>query len=146
MKLELTPKIERTHRTVFQERYGWLLSWALKLTRGDREEAEDILHDTYIQFLRLAPPLHTIENVDAYLNRMVRNLHLSRVMRRSRVPMVALDAVDYDSASLSVEAVDPFRLLPLQRDLRNICDWGCGRRSKTRAASGVPDLLCRWMS
>ena len=134
MALQLISKSERTHQSVFMERYAWMLDWAMKLTRGDAADAEDILHDAYLSFIRHAPLLDSIDNIDAYLNRMVRNLHLSRVMRRGRLPLVQLDALEYDSVRLSTEAVDPFKSQPFQMEIVSICDWGCARRARVKSA------------
>src|SRR5256886_14630579 len=81
MKAVLQPsRIARdfdAHEEVFLARYGKLRSWALQLTEHDRERAEDLVHDAYIQFTFAQPDLDAINNLNGYLYSLLRNLHLS---------------------------------------------------------------------
>jgi DNA-directed RNA polymerase specialized sigma24 family protein len=47
-----TPRLQDKHReeTVL-EHYSWLRECALKMTHGEREHAEDLVHDAFLQFL-----------------------------------------------------------------------------------------------
>lgn len=112
-----------------------LLGWCLQITNGNRAEAEDLVHDAYVQFVRAAPPLKTIQNVDAYLNRMVRNLYLSRLATRNRNPLQTLDASEYDSIAICLQAEDLSSIAGMRSQLTRICDWACRRRPETKAAS-----------
>jgi DNA-directed RNA polymerase specialized sigma24 family protein len=40
---------------VFLEHYHQLVGWALQIAKGDRELAEDLVHDAYIQFTSPVP-------------------------------------------------------------------------------------------
>ena len=64
---------------VFLARYGKLCAWALQLTEHDRERAEDLVHDAYIQFTFAQPDLDAISNLNGYLYSLLRNLHLSQL-------------------------------------------------------------------
>jgi len=67
------PTISSDHVKEFVRRYDLLLFWCLRLTRGHREEAEDLLHDTFLHFTQTRPDLTWIENLDAFLRTVVRN-------------------------------------------------------------------------
>ncbi len=152
MKLQIVPRREQTHSSAFLEHYASLRAWALRLTDGEQAEAEDVLHDAFVQFVRLAPELSGIENLGAYLNRLLRNLHLAHITRRLRMQYVDLDAFDYDSLALSIRNVHPLHLRELEDELRSICAWTVARRHDTRAASYLilrfflgylPSEICR---
>jgi len=69
------------HEELFLERYGRLRACALQLTENDREQAEDLVHDTYVQFTLARPDLNAIGNLNGYLYTMMRNLHVSQLRR-----------------------------------------------------------------
>ncbi len=91
-------RIAASGEDLFAERYEQLLSWALQLSDQNRELAEDLLHDAFIQFSFTHPDLQTIRNLDAYFYGMLRNLHLSQVRRTTRSRLQQLSTVEYDSA------------------------------------------------
>jgi DNA-directed RNA polymerase specialized sigma24 family protein len=62
---------ERRER-LFTERYEGLLSWAMRLTSQQREAAEDLVQDAFVQFMLGRTRLEEIENIDGYLRRMLR--------------------------------------------------------------------------
>src|SRR5260370_27992586 len=89
---------ELDHERVFEENYSWLTQWALRLTEGKRGEAEDLVHDLFIQLMRLRPGLDSDpDRVRGYLYTMLRNMHLSQLRRAHRSPICELSVVDYDS-------------------------------------------------
>ena len=67
---KITPGFEQ-HEELFLERYRRLRAWALQLTGNDREQSEDLLHDTYVQFTLTRPDLGAIDNLDGYLYTMM---------------------------------------------------------------------------
>ncbi|HEU5240239.1 MAG TPA: sigma factor, partial [Pyrinomonadaceae bacterium] len=85
------------YEALFIERYQRLLGLALQLTAGDRERAEDVLHDAFIQFSFSRPDLNQIEDLEAYLYGMLRKLHLSQMRRDSRSRIQPHFLVEYDS-------------------------------------------------
>src|ERR671916_23120 len=94
--------VEERHEEVFLSRYAALLRWATALTGGDRARAEDLVQDAYVHFTLARPDLARIENLDGYLNRMLRNLHISQLRRAARTAgATRLSAVEYDSAELA---------------------------------------------
>jgi RNA polymerase sigma factor (sigma-70 family) len=123
------------HEDVFLGRYKKLRSWAIQLTEGDREQAEDLVHSAYVQFNLSRPDLNAIVNLDGYLYRMLRNLHLSQVRRLLRHQHRALSIIDYDSAEIGLRAADPRLHVRLQDELRQVCQYACFRKETSKAGS-----------
>jgi DNA-directed RNA polymerase specialized sigma24 family protein len=130
------------HEETFLARYERLLGWALHLTGGAREQAEDLVHDAFIQYTFTRPDLARIQNLDGYLYIMLRNLRLSQIRRRERLPGQSLSALQYDSAELSLRVVDPRDQIKVQDELRQICRYACIRKETAKAGSV---LLLRFM-
>lgn len=130
------------HEDVFLARYIRLHAWALQLTENDRERAEDLVHDAYIQFTFARPDLDSIQNLNGYLYRMLRNLHLSRVRRSQRRLFRTLSVVDYDSAEVGLRAADPRERISVQDQLREVCQYACLRKQTSKAGSV---LILRFM-
>lgn len=122
---------------LFAEKYDRLLQWALRLTSNDRAEAEDLLHDAFVDFSIGQTDLSQIENIDGYLRTVLRNIHLSRVRKASRHPTQALTLIDYDSLSIGLRTVEPHLRLQLQDELRSICEYACLRRQTSKAGSAL---------
>jgi DNA-directed RNA polymerase specialized sigma24 family protein len=120
---------------IFARHYDWLLKWASYLTRGHKDEAEDLVHELYIQFLRTAPHLNTEQDAKAYLYRSLRNLYLAERSRSARTSHHELSVYEYDSLHLGISSIDRSALLSVHQDLRNICRYACDRKSFLRAAS-----------
>src|SRR5256884_3741711 len=139
MKAVLQPsRIARdfeAHEEVFLARYGKLRSWALQLTEHDRERAEDLVHDAYIQFTFAQPDLDAISNLNGYLYSLLRNLHFSQLRRSSRRQHRTISIVDYDSAEIGLRAADPRERIRLQDQLREICKYACMRKETSKAGS-----------
>ncbi|HKY45303.1 MAG TPA: RNA polymerase sigma factor, partial [Pyrinomonadaceae bacterium] len=134
--LRLT-KIARSedHERVFLAHYARLCGWALALTNRDHERAEDLVHDAYIQFTLTRPEISAIGNLDGYFYTMLRNLHLSQVRRLQRLQRRTLSIIDYDSAELGLRVVDPAQQIPIQDDLRRVCQFACLRKETSKAGS-----------
>ena len=70
-----------------------LYRFALSLTRNTAE-AEEIVQETFLQAIKHADKLPDDANVDAWLFRIARNVHISRLRKRQKeVGDAALDAV-----------------------------------------------------
>lgn len=109
-----------THEQAFVARYSALLGWAIKLTDGDRREAEDLVQDAFVRFVRVRPELAAITHLDTYLYSLVRNMHLSRIRRASARTAQRLSVVDYDSASLGLRSADAALLAQVRDELRGV--------------------------
>jgi DNA-directed RNA polymerase specialized sigma24 family protein len=68
---------------LFVEKYDQLLQWALRLTHGDREQAEDLLHEAFVHFTLRQLDFTGVENIDGYLYTVLKHFHLS-TLRRSK--------------------------------------------------------------
>src|SRR5689334_938207 len=87
-------QVQPTHVEVFVDYYDQLKSWALRFTKGDRELAEDLLHDAFIHFTLTKTDLNSIQNLESYLYTIMRNLHLSQMRKASRAPVQLLAVVE----------------------------------------------------
>ncbi len=131
------PKTQVNHEELFMQRYERLRGWAMKLVSGDQQRAEDLLHDTFIHFMLHRAATENALNLDAYLHTMLRNLHLSQARRLARTPQGHLSLLDYDSADLGLQSVDPRDLMKVQDELRTICRYSCMRKETSKAASAL---------
>ena len=128
---KLTPSLE----DLFIERYEQLLAWALHLTHNDRERAEDLLHDAFIQFTFTHPDIQAIQNLDGYLYGVLRNIHVSQVRRAGQRHLQQLSIVEYDSAASGLRSIDPRDQIQVQDELRRVCQYACMRKETAMAAS-----------
>jgi RNA polymerase sigma factor (sigma-70 family) len=90
------PRPTDRHEAWFGQHYADLLRWAIRLTGGDREEAEDLVHDLFVHVMASRPDLDGIENVAGYLRTSLRNLHLSNARRAVRHQETVVAAADFD--------------------------------------------------
>jgi RNA polymerase sigma factor (sigma-70 family) len=123
------------HEALFIERYQRLLGSALQLTEGNREWAEDLVHDAFIHFIFSRSDIDSIENLDGYLYGMLRKLHLSHMRRESRSRIRPHYLVEYDSAETGLHMIDPRDQLQVQEDLRRVCHYACTRKETSKAGS-----------
>ena len=128
-------KAAPSHEDLFIERYGRLLGWSLKLTAHDRQLAEDLLHDVFVQFTLRRPDLNAIQDLDGYLFAMLRNSHVSYVRRVPFVRTTALSMAEYDSLEIGLRAADVRDQIKVQDDLRLICHYAALRKETSKAGS-----------
>jgi DNA-directed RNA polymerase specialized sigma24 family protein len=129
-----TPK-HRTREELFFDFYSRLQNWASQLVHSDQAAAEDLVHDLYIQFVRVDRLVENVENIEAYLFTALRNLHYSRMRRAGHDPINTFSIVDYDSVELGLAAVDRRQLLFVRSNLKQICKYACQRKETARSAS-----------
>lgn len=128
------PDAERER--LFTERYEDLLGWAMGLTNQQREAAEDLVQDAFVQFMLGRTRLEEIENIDGYLRRMLRYMHVSRLSRSAQhLQEAALSVADYDSGRLGWTAIEPPRRMQAFEELHQICSYACSRKESSRAGS-----------
>ncbi len=123
-----------THEEAFEARYARLVAGARRLGL-DRAEAEDLVHDAYVLFVLARPDLTAIDNLDAYLFVIVRNLHVSSVRRAARFRSEPLSVLDYDSAELSWHDVHPLLRSERREALVRICRYALLRAPSSKAGS-----------
>ncbi|HZI46462.1 MAG TPA: sigma-70 family RNA polymerase sigma factor, partial [Pyrinomonadaceae bacterium] len=121
---------------LFTERYEGLLAWAMRLTNQQRDAAEDLVQDAFVQFVLGRTRLEEIENIDGYLRRMLRYMHVSRLSRSAQhLHEAALSVADYDSCKLGWTAIEPPRRMQAFEELHQICTYACARKESSRAGS-----------
>ena len=133
--LKLWKSAPSSHEDLFLERYQRLLAWSLKLTAHDRQLAEDLLHDTFVQFTFSRPDLNTIRDVDSYLYAMVRNSHISHLRRALNVRTTLLSMVEFDSLEVGLRVTDVQDQIKVQDELRLICHYACLRKESSKGGS-----------
>jgi RNA polymerase sigma factor (sigma-70 family) len=79
------PQPTDDHEAWFGAHYAQLLVWATQLTRRDREQAEDLVHDVFVQFMARRPDLTTIQNPEGYLYTSLRHHQLANARRAARM-------------------------------------------------------------
>jgi RNA polymerase sigma factor (sigma-70 family) len=121
---------------LFTERYESLLAWALRLTNQQRDAAEDLVQDAFVEFVLGRTRLEEIENIDGYLRRMLRYMHVSRLSRSAQhLHETALSVADYDSGRFGWTAIEPPRRMQASEELHQICTYACTRKESSRAGS-----------
>ena len=130
-----SPIQQTSPEDVFAKHYDWLLGWAEYFTRGQLDQAEDLVHELFIQFLRVAPELDSDESAKPYLYRSLHNLFLANLSRNSRTRHHQLSVYEYDSFRIGISSIDRSSLISVREDLWLICKYACQRKSNLRAAS-----------
>jgi DNA-directed RNA polymerase specialized sigma24 family protein len=130
--LRLVLKRDASHEDVFLTRHDVLFRHALKLTRGNRELAEDLLQDAFVYFTQLKPELDGIQNLDAYLYTILKNLQATYLRKGMRDPLGDLAGVDYESAELGLRTTPASRRLDICDQLARICEYAYSHREQSR--------------
>lgn len=122
---------------LFLAHYDRVFDWALHLTDHDRERAEDLVHDVFIQLSLNPPKLERIENFENYLFVCLRNLHRFQWRRERRgVNGNALSITDFDSIETGLQTVVNFdNRLQIWQELQLACRYAVERRETSRAGS-----------
>lgn len=120
---------------LFIDRYASLRDHALRLTNHNATEAEDLLHDAFIHFTLSQTPIEDIRNLDGYLYIMLRNLRLAHERQRVRISQTQFSLIDYDSAELALNSIDPRDTIKAQDELRWICRYAFIRKDSSKAGS-----------
>src|SRR5215211_3520371 len=121
---------------LFTEHYKSLLAWALRLTNQQRDAAEDLVQDAFVQWVLARTKLEEIENIEGYLRRMLRNIYVSKMSRSAQqLHESALSVADYDSFRLGWTAIEPPRRMQASEELHQICTYACSRKESSRAGS-----------
>ena len=132
----VTAQPDEQRERLFTERYESLLAWAMCLTNQQREAAEDLVQDAFVQFMLGRTRLEEIENIDGYLRRMLRYMHVSRLSRSAQhLHETALSVADYDSGRLGWTAIEPPRRMQAFEELHQICTYACSRKESSRTGS-----------
>jgi RNA polymerase sigma factor (sigma-70 family) len=122
---------------LFLQRYDQLLEWALHLTDHRAAQAEDLVHDAFVQLTLSPPDFKTIENLDGYLFVVLRNLQRSQMQRAQRGPLGPEALVDFDSAVVGLKAQDPRQHWQAIEELQLVCRFACARKESSKAGSAL---------
>jgi RNA polymerase sigma factor (sigma-70 family) len=125
----------KSREKVFLEHYRWLLGCALQFTRGQRERAEDLVHDTFVQFQVKKVDVGAIDDVRRYLNGILRNLFLLQVRRAARYSIQEFSLLDHDSADMSLRSQSPLDQFQSADLLVRACNFVCYRKETSVPAS-----------
>jgi len=80
--------------------------------------------------------LEEIENIDGYLRRMLRYMHVSRLSRSAQhLHETALSVADYDSGRLGWTAIEPRAACRRQKSFIKSALYACSRKESSRAGS-----------
>ncbi|MEJ7617470.1 MAG: RNA polymerase sigma factor [Pyrinomonadaceae bacterium] len=130
-----TVRTQLSHEEIFLGHYDRLLKWALQITRSDRELAEDIVHDAFVQFMHSRQNFVAIKSIDKYLYVVLRNSHLSHLRRAAPQRHEQLSHTNYSSAESKFLVVDPRRSMQIQDKLLTICRYACLRKETSISGS-----------
>src|SRR5262245_51602787 len=117
----------------FLSRYDQLLKWAQRLTEGDRSLAEDVVHDAYLQFVLSRTNHSSINNLDHYLHRVVRNAHRTYLRQTTPRRFDQLSVVDLES--LQTASNDPDGPAQARQLLFAVCLYASEQREMSIAFS-----------
>ena len=131
-----------SHEEIFIQRYRWVMGWALRLTNHDRQQAEDLVHDTFVQFMINQPDLGIVEqNIEGYLYGMLRNMHISQVRRALRLRETAFPLADILSISETASVREELRVvgqkIQVQDELCRVCQYASIRKNSSKVGSAV---------
>ncbi len=137
-----------THESAFIERYERLYKSALILTKHNQDQAEDLLHDAFVQFSLSHPDLQSIQNLDGYLYRVLRNMRVSQMRRATRLQEATLvlsgtslenilSLPDHSSLERGLNSVEQKAQEQVQDELRRICQYAVARKASSKAGSVV---------
>src|SRR5260370_25259401 len=130
------------HEEVFAQHERWVMGWALRLTNHDREQAEDLVHDTFVQFMINHTDLGDVESsIEGYLYGMLRNMHVSQVRRALRIRETAFPIADIlsisETASVQTELRMAGQRIQVQDELCRICQYASIRKHSSKVGSVV---------
>ena len=122
---------------VFLDHYAWLRQKAQVLFRGAVGDADDLVHDLYVNFVQSGarPDLEDPDRLRGYLNRALENFFVSKTRRNGSDALSGLIVSDFDTIEYALTAVDRTQLLVVRSDLATICEYACIRRWSHRGAS-----------
>lgn len=128
-------KVGDRRQDEFLARYDRIVQWARQLSANRPWQAEDLAQDAYLQFMAIRPDLDQIQNLDAYLYAVVRNLHRSLLHRHLRLRQVPLSILDFDRAEDGLKLTEKEQLQEVCTDLELVREFACERRETSKSGS-----------
>jgi RNA polymerase sigma factor (sigma-70 family) len=130
-KLSASPQAE----DLFLGLYGQMFFWAMQLTSHQRDKAEDLVQEAFIQFT-LSRGVGSVQKPEAYLYVMLKNLHLAHIRQAAYIEGRDFSVADYDSVEMGLYTTEDVRdRLEVQDQLRRVCHYICIRKESSKAAS-----------
>jgi RNA polymerase sigma-70 factor, ECF subfamily len=135
-----TPKVNGDQTSVRHHRFEkemmpymeQLFNYAIYLS-GDREQANDLLQDTYMKAYRFLDKFETGTNAKAWLYRIMKNTYINEYRRTHRLPEI----VEYDEQISAYQMAD--RGSREDNDLRNMLDTQMFDDDIAGALAGLPE-------
>ena len=115
----------------FHAHYDRIVEWALVVTKNDHAIHRDIVHDVYVRLSGTTVRPESLANPNGYLFTVLRNAHLSKVKRATRMREVSLDS-EFSGEGLQR---DPRKLMAIREELEAICRYACLRKATSSSAS-----------
>lgn len=123
-----------TAEDVYVSRYNWLLRWAIHFCGGDREAAEDLVQDTFVQMLSSWSSIRDAAHPERFLYSYLRYGFLRRRSLGLRYSFQTLSSLDFESLELSA-AQHRTSIIEWQDELRSAVDFLGWRKNSTKSAS-----------
>lgn len=120
---------------ILESRYDQLQGWAVGLTRGDANIALDIVHDLYLYVTLAKPDFSRVENLDNYLYKCLRHIHLAHLTESSRNALQQVSVAELDSLQFALWSNPESYILERQNELRRICHYAVWRKDYIKSAS-----------
>jgi len=121
--------------SLLESYYSQLMKWGMRLTRGDKGIAQDIVQDLCLHFTLVKPDLSQVANLDGYLYTCLRNIYLSALARTSREATQVVSIAEFDSIHFALCTTSSDSILQRQNDLRRICNYTVWRKETSKSAS-----------
>ena len=128
-------KTGNRHQDEFLARYDQIYKWSRQFCINRPWEADDLTQEAYLQFMAIRPNLDEIQNLDAFLYTIVRNLHRSLLNRHLRLRHVSLSTIDFDRAEDALKLADKEHSQCVCQDLELIRQFACERRGTSKVGT-----------
>lgn len=118
---------------LFLQRYDLALKWALRITKHDRELAEDLVHNFYLQLKKIFRDGKSINiaSFDSYIYVSLRNLYISHLRKSIKQRETETSAAE----DLLLFAEDPREQTKVRNKLFAVCRYACLRKETSISSS-----------
>ena len=125
-----------TPASVFENKYDWLLRWAMHFTQNDRHAAEDLVQDTFVRLIVSWPRIKdNLDQAEPFLYSTLKYAHLMESRRGRRFKFQNLALIEFDDLRLSLKEENDADPIEVQDDLRRIVAYLCWRKRSAKSAS-----------
>ncbi len=141
MRLTRSHSMSRDHASVtpaevFEEKYNWLLRWAMHFTHSDRGAAEDLVQDAFLRLMVFWPRIKdNLDQLEPFLYSTLRYAYLMESRRERRFSFQHIALIEFDDLRLSLKEEKSADPIEVQDDLRRIVAYLCWRKRWAKSAS-----------